>query len=280
MPKEDSIYTHTALCAAFAGKFGAEPDCGEGVRRDGFGNDRERLLRALTWFERAENANSDDGKVLSAYIALNALFNRLGDEKIPESDERGKMRPNKNQQRRLFTFVGKVAAEDRDGVFLTFICDNAEMIKNVIGHPYLERVFWESAREQGKDWEANRRRRLQEVEEHIHNIRNWLEQNKGRQAWKSICGEAKSVLYSATESVRVLRNQMVHGACCYGDNYNRSQMRYCAEFLPPMVARMIKIMLNADNTGNDKWGKVAAPPQTFPDDAPPKTAKALRTGKD
>ena len=270
MPKEDSIYTHTALCAAFAGKFGAEPDCGEGVRRDGFGNDRERLLRALTWFERAENANSDDGKVLSAYIALNSLFGRLEDDRKPEDGEK--------PPEWSWVFVRKLIKHDGNKTLLAFVRKEEEMIVRIINNRYLLREFWQSAFGGGADWQAQQRQTMDRVKDSIRQLKEWRRAHKKNPRIEpsfEIRKSAARVLINAISRVRVLRNQMVHGACCYGDNYNRSQMRDCAAFLLPLVGRMIKIMLSAKDTGGSEWGEVPSPPQGVPDDAQNKTAKPL-----
>lgn len=265
---DETYYRAAALRAAYNEQFGAPPECGRAVLRAGFDDNRERLLRGITWFARAEEAAGDDEKVLFYYIALNALFGRLEDDQKRGEGEKPREWSS--------SFVRNLIRHDRNKTLLAFVRKEEAAINGIIGNRYLSQEFWHSAHEPNTDWQSRQRKRQQEANAGIRHLKAWRKAAKkaagAKPPWE-VRKAAVGVLLSAISCVRVLRNQMMHGACCYADGYNRSQMRACAAFLPPLVGRMIRIM-----TGGGEWGKVASPPQGSPDEETP-TAKPLPDAK-
>lgn len=263
---DESLYLAEALKDAYAERFGIMPECGREVVRADYDDNRERLLRGITWFSRAEGAKRDDEKVLFYYIALNALFGRL------EDDQKG----SEKKLRKWSPFVRNLIQNDGNKTLLAFVRNEGTAINNIIGNRYLWAPFWQSAFGTDADWQSRQRIMQNNANNCIRHLKEW------RRAYKKaavadmppqVLSAAVRVLIYAILCVRVLRNQMMHGSCCYADGYNRTQMRACAKFLPPLVGRMIKIMISGG-----EWGKVATPPQGSPDEETPK-AKPLPDAK-
>ena len=279
--QQEAIYKNRALCGDFTRTLNVPADCGRDILRNKYRNDQERLLRALTWHGRAEGAESDDDKVIFGYIALNALFGSWDDD---QEIRRGKTQDDEETQARkpqdqLRLFVKKVVRNDDKGALLAVVRKQGAAITGIIENRFLWSLFW-NADEHGKDWEPVQQQTLRKVDNCIQHVKDWKRKSKKNPVKETpprIRGDVADVLYWAIYSVRVLRNQVMHGSCCYGDGYNRTQMRDCAEFLLPLVGRMIKIMIEAKGTGNSKWGRVATPPQGAPDDAQNKIAKPLES---
>lgn len=265
---DETHYTAEALRNAYKERFGELPNCGREIMRAGNDDNRERLLRGITWFSRAEDAASDDEKVLFYYIALNALFGRLEDDK--------KRKDGEKPHEWSYFFVRNLIRHDQNKTLLAFVRKKEGVINDIIGNRYLSPEFWHSAHEPDTDWQSRQRKKQEKTNAGIRHLKAWrmaAKKASGAKAPWEVRKAALGVLLSAIGCVRVLRNQMMHGACCYADGYNRTQMRACAAFLPPLVGRMIRIMISGG-----EWGKVPSPPQGKPDEETP-IAKPLPDAK-
>ena len=262
-------YQAAALRDAYKEKFGELPECGREIRRDNYDNDRERLLRALTWLNRGAQTQSDDEKLLFNYIALNALFGR------PEDDTASLKQIRDNKE----NFMRALVKHDRDRALLLFACEEEATIKQLVDNPYLWGPFWQPEQESGINWQTARQAQLDTTLKGLGIIKKWypkVQKNRHEKMPLKVRNVAGDVLFCAISRARVLRNQIVHGSCCYGDGYNRTQMHTCAKFLPPLVGRMIKIMISAAR--HDVWFDIATPPQGAPDEET-QTAKPLTDTK-
>ncbi len=216
-----------------------QTDIAEAQRRDGYTNHKERVLRVLSWLSAAEkyNENSDyDVCLMCAWAAFNGLYAKPYNKEVPKQEDAN-----------IKDIINDLIDCDKKSVLLEYLLQNEYKWKKILINQYLYPGYW---KEWGK-WKSRYEDSNKEVNE------NLLAGKYG----SSLAKHVKCPLEQIMLRVKVLRNQLMHGEAGYNDYYNRWQVEACANFLPPLVGCMLKIMIdNADFS----WGEVPYPPQCTP----------------
>ena len=194
-------------------------------------NKKERVSRALSWYQRSESSETSDENLLYSFIAFNALYssNKRNDKEA--KNEFWMKLQNSEKKHYLFEVASK----------------NEEEIENILSLWYLSSKYWNDSRR---------------YEEKLDKLQREAE-NAKRKTRGQIRKQDITPLRLSMERIHLLRNQVMHGMAAYKDSYNRSQVKICAEFLHSLTGCVISIVIEDDK---QDWGKVSYPPQVSPDE--------------
>ena len=189
-----------------------------------------RVHRALSWLDRAERCEDQDGKFIFLWIAFNAAYaNELGDqERAPE-------------QKVFEDFLQKLVDLDKSETLFNLIwTEFSSSIRLLLDNRFVYQPFWD-----------------------FHNGKISEEQ------WQSSFASAKVAANKALASHRTtqvlsivlarmytLRNQLIHGGATWNSSVNRDQLRDCSAFLGKLVPYVIQLMMDNPNT---LWGDASYP---------------------
>ena len=189
-----------------------------------------RVHRALSWLNRAEQAEDDDGRFIFLWIAFNAAY-------ATEIDERYRL----SEQDGFNAFLQKLYALDTqkrmDGlVWKTF----SGPIRILLDTPYVFQNFW--------DWQSGKITEDQ-----------WKQRfEQGKNTAKRALSENNTpqVLAIVFSRMYTMRNQLIHGGATWGSQLNRQQLRDCTSLLGQLVPLVIELMMDAPET---LWGEACYP---------------------
>ena len=188
-----------------------------------------RIWRALSWLERAEGFTPADteGRFISCWIGLNALYGRLDDDHRPWGDREA-----------LGAFLPNIWGLDSKGSLRQVLGKRQSAVLNLIEDPYLTIQFWENQSAPA------------------------IRQAK-KDAKDAILAFQKPnrlpVLRLIFERLYVMRNQVFHGASTKGGKLNRRALQSSATALMDLLPTMLEIMIE---WGIDEdWGEVCYPPE-------------------
>ena len=216
--------------------------------RNLYTNNQERILRVLSWLTAAEKAKKDDDfRLMCALAAFNGLYAvppwQRGVRSNKTSDE-----PKREvlEHEVINNMIDKLIEFDKEGILLEYLKnERREELEQILANQYLFFGYWQ----------------FYDFYRHKMPIARWMKEHgkKNEKIEKYLADDDVAVpLKETMYRIWVLRNQLVHGEAGYKDYYNRSQINECAKFLPPLVGRMLRIMI--DNT-DSLWGDVPYPPQ-------------------
>ncbi|MEE4163897.1 MAG: hypothetical protein V2I25_15450 [Woeseiaceae bacterium] len=199
--------------------------------RDGFPESLGlRTHRALSWLNRAEQAEDADGTFIFLWIAFNAAYaNELPDNAT-------------FSERRLFlTFLRKLIALDTENLIYKLVWENfSTSIRLLINNQYVFQPFWDF--HNGKLTEA-------EWVEMFENHKRMASRALGRM-------NTEKVLVVAFDRLYTLRNQLVHGGATWNSGVNRSQVNDGVRILGLLVPIVIHLMMENPRT---LWGDASYP---------------------
>ncbi|MGI9296997.1 MAG: hypothetical protein ACR2QC_03765 [Gammaproteobacteria bacterium] len=228
----ESLRAEAAAAGCWIDSRDAQTPRGRGM---GNTNKKERVSRALSWYARSESADEADERLVFAFVAYNALYAR------PEYD--GK---EVNAKAERDAFWHKLLQTGRDEI-LKFARAEAGKLKEILSLQYISFLFWK----EGDD-----------AREKHEKMRQETDRAKRITARQLAAGDVRPVNL-AMERIGMLRNQILHGMAAYEDSYNRKQVKACADFLHPLVGRMIAAVVRDQK---QDWGKVPYPPQGYPNE--------------
>jgi len=184
-----------------------------------------RVWRGLSWLERSEAAADTEGKLISLWIAFNAIYGHLDDD--------GRNAQDRASWQSFLASMVKHDAEDRLG---TAVCRGQTAILRLIDNRYVFRPFW-----LGQDnWKDKFQKSVRYV------LRCY--QNDG----------VVGILQELFERLYILRAQVFHGAATSGSKLNRLQISTGTDILAALVPAMVAIMIDAGPEVD--WGEVCFPP--------------------
>ena len=198
-------------------------------------NKKERVSRALSWYEKSECAENADDKLIFSFIAYNALYAQ------PSKDG------NDNGKHERDVFWEKLFHNGGDEI-MRFVKKEVKNLEAILMSQYLSFLYW---KDEGGMYEKHEQ------------LRKEAERAKHKTDPQIACGNRTPVRL-AMRRIGLLRNQLLHGMAAYQDSYNRHQVQLCADFLHPLVGRMIATVIG-DKKQN--WGKVPYPPQGYPNES-------------
>jgi hypothetical protein len=160
-----------------------------------------RVHRAMSWLNRAEQAEDVDGKFIFLWIAFNAAYAQELDDSDRTSDKA------------TFTaFLQKLCDLDTSKRIDELIWKEfSGSIRTLLNNPYVFHLFWEFQRS-----------RIDESE--------WKDRfASARKSAQSalVSGNTPVLLSVVFNRLYTLRNQLIHGGATWNGNVNRDQLRDC-----------------------------------------------------
>ena len=191
-----------------------------------------RVHRALSWLDRAEQCDDEDGRFIFLWIAFNAAYsNDLGQEDRPHEKE-------------LFQLcLYKLADLDKGDVLHKLIWSEfSGSIRVLLDNRFVYQPFWDyhNGKIDEEQWKAG------------------FEAAKGA-ATRALAGHKTTTVLSIVLSrMYTLRNQLIHGGATWNSRVNRDQLRDCSAFLGKLVPFIIELMMDHPETlwgeALDSWG--------------------------
>ena len=194
-------------------------------------NKKERVSRALSWYQRSESSETDDEKLIYSFIAFNSLYSQN----------------NKEDKDAKYEFWMKLKNSEKKHYLFELASENEAVIESILSLWYLSFRYWNDS----GGYEEKSNELLREAE------------NAKRHTRRQIREQDLTPLRLSMDRIHLLRNQVMHGMAAYKDSYNRTQVNICAKFLHSLIGRIIRIVIEDDN---QSWGKVSYPPQVTPDE--------------
>ncbi len=189
-----------------------------------------RVHRALSWLQRAEQADDADGRFVFLWIAFNAAY-------AADIDENYRL----SEQETFRAFLRKLCDLDQERQIKKLVWSEfSGSIRVLLDNQYVFQSFWDYqngkiTQEQWTERFAAGRRRAQAA----------LAQRD--------TAEVLAVLFNR---IYTLRNQIMHGGATWDSSINRSQLRDCSSLLGKFVPLIIELMLNNPDT---LWGDACYP---------------------
>ena len=189
-----------------------------------------RIHRALSWLNRAEQAEDVDGKFIFLWIAFNAAYAQELDDSDRTSDKA------------TFTaFLQKLCDLDTSKRIDDLIWKEfSGSIRTLLDNPYVFHLFWEFQR--GRIGEDEWRDRFSSAKK------------SAQSALAS--GNTPALLSVMFNRLYTLRNQLIHGGATWGGKVNRDQLRDCTRLLGKLVPVIIALMMDNPNA---LWGDAVYP---------------------
>jgi hypothetical protein len=189
-----------------------------------------RVHRALSWLQRAELCDDEDGRFVFLWIAFNAAYaNDIVDrERDPE-------------QKVFSRFLHKLEDLDSGDVLYELIWQEfPNSVRVLLKNKYVYQPFWDyhNGMAGSDDWEAKFDRANTAA-------------NKALAAHQTT-----TVLAIILSRMYTLRNQLVHGGATWNSSVNRDQLRDCCAFIGKLVPFVITLMMDHPDT---LWGDACYP---------------------
>lgn len=189
-----------------------------------------RIHRALSWLDRAEQCEDDDGRFIFLWIAFNAAYaNDLG--------EMGHMA----QQKVFRHFIQRLVDLDQEeGLYSLVWTEFTSSFRVLLDNEYVFGPFWDFQRGNlsEEEWQASFTKAKEAANAALANH------------------DTASVLSIVFSRLYILRNQLVHGAATWNGSVNRDQLRDSANILGKVVPQVITILLDHPR---ELWGDAMYP---------------------
>ena len=188
-----------------------------------------RVHRALSWLDRAERCEDDDGRFVFLWIAFNSAY----------ANETGQMRIVETQ--RFGDFLRRLVDLDAEGRLAEVIWEHYPgAIRVLLKNQYVFQPYWDHLNllPDSEDWEDRFLKANQAANMAL-----------GRRDVGTVLGVIFSRLYT-------LRNQLIHGGATWNSRVNRDQLRDANAILGELVPNVIEILM--DNA-NEHWGEACYP---------------------
>ncbi|MCQ4346388.1 HEPN domain-containing protein [Pseudomonas stutzeri] len=193
-------------------------------------NLRLRLHRALSWLDRAEQAEDRDGRLIFLWIAFNAAY-------ACEIDERHRL----SEQETFKAFLEKLCVLDKDKRIDALVWrEFSGSIRVLLDNPYVFQSFWEhqNGKIDADEWK-----------------RRFASGKKAAQLALA-SGDTPRLLGVLFNRIYTLRNQLVHGGATWNGAVNREQLRDCVSLLGKLVPLIIELMMDNPDA---LWGDACYP---------------------
>lgn len=188
-----------------------------------------RVHRALSWLNRAEQCEDDDGRFIFLWISFNAAYaNETGEIRIPEG-------------RRVSDFLKRLVDMDSQQQLANIVWHNySNTIRLLLDNPYVFQPYWDNQNglPDSGDWQ--------------------LQFDAARRASHNALAnrDTSTVLNIIFNRLYTLRNQLIHGGATFDSSVNRKQLNDGASLLGDVVPVIIGIMM--DNA-QQHWGEACYP---------------------
>ncbi len=193
-------------------------------------NLRLRIHRALSWLDRAEQAEDLDGRFIFLWIAFNAAY-------ATDIDEQQRL----SEQATFKAFLEKLCMlDDSKRIDALVWREFSGSIRVLLDNPYVFQSFWDH--QSGKIDEDTWKQRFA----------------SGRKAAQHalMSGNTPTLLGVLFNRLYTLRNQLIHGGATWNGSVNREQLRDCTSLLGKLVPLIIELMMDSADT---LWGDACYP---------------------
>lgn len=189
-----------------------------------------RLHRALSWLNRAEQAEDVDGRFIFLWIAFNSAY-------ATDIDEEYRL----SEQATFRAFLEKLCTLDQAKLIENLVWSEfSGSIRVLLDNPYVFQSFWDH--QNGKITE-------QQWKERFASGRKTAQQALASRNTAAVLGVLFNRIYT-------LRNQIMHGGATWNSSINRDQLRDCTNLLSKLVPAIILLMLDNPDT---LWGDACYP---------------------
>ncbi|EBO0021245.1 hypothetical protein DSO52_26115 [Salmonella enterica] len=189
-----------------------------------------RVHRALSWLQRAEMAEDDDGRFIFLWIAFNAAY-------ATEIDDNYRL----SEQASFRGFLEKLCGLDENKQIEHLIWQEfSGSIRILLDTPFVLQSFWDyhSGKISETQWKAR------------------LKHDKKVASMALASSDTPQLLGVVFNRLYTLRNQLIHGGATWNSSVNRKQLKDCASLLGKLVPVIIALMMNHPNT---LWGCACYP---------------------
>ena len=189
-----------------------------------------RVQRAISWIDRAERVDDDDGKFIFLWIAFNAAY----------ADERDFQAELPKEWESFMSYFCKVVTLDAEQRICNAIWNNfSGPIRLLMDNEFVFKPFWkhQNGIEGYEDWENRFQREKRKFK---------------RIALKQTDKDTKETLSLVFERLYVLRNQLVHGGATWNSEVNRNQVRDGAAILAFLIPVFVDVMMSHPSAD---WGQ-------------------------
>lgn len=189
-----------------------------------------RVHRALSWLQRAEIAEDEDGRFIFLWIAFNAAY-------ATEIDDDRRL----SEQETFKGFLEKLCELDGHKQIEQLVWQEfSGSIRMLLDTPFVLQSFWDY--HSGKISEAQWKDRLA--------------QGKKMATLALASGNTPQLLGVVFNRLYTLRNQLIHGGATWNSSVNRKQLKDCANLLGKLVPVIIELMMTHPDT---LWGDACYP---------------------
>lgn len=189
-----------------------------------------RLHRALSWLNRAEQAEDADGRFIFLWIAFNAAY-------ASEMEDSERL----SEKSAFRSFLDKLCELDPDKRIGGLVWQEfSGSIRLLLDNPYVFQPHWDwcNGKISASDWETRFTRARKKAQ------------------FALASSDTAEVLDVVFQRIYTLRNQLMHGGATWDGKVNREQLRDCVNLLGKLVPLIIELMM--DNPQTD-WGVVCYP---------------------
>ncbi|MDM5135022.1 HEPN domain-containing protein [Aeromonas salmonicida] len=193
-------------------------------------NLRLRVHRALSWLQRAEMAEDEDGRFIFLWIAFNAAY-------ATEIDEHRRL----SEQETFKSFLEKLCELDEHRQIEQLVWQEfSGSIRILLDTPVVLQSFWDfhSGRISETQWKER------------------LAQGKRMASQALASGNTPQLLGVVFNRLYTLRNQLMHGGATWNGSVNRKQLKDCANLLGKLTPVIIALMMAHPQT---LWGDACYP---------------------
>lgn len=188
-----------------------------------------RVHRALSWLNRAEQCDDEDGRFIFLWIAFNAAYaNELGERRELEA-------------RRFGDFLGRLVELDSGARFEQLVWEQFPgPVRVLLDNKFVFQPFWDN-------------------QNHLQGADDWEErfEQANRASRAAIASrDIGKVLGIVFARLYTLRNQMVHGGSTWNSSVNREQLRDANAIMGHLVPLVIEIMMDH---AREHWGEPCYP---------------------
>ncbi len=188
-----------------------------------------RVHRALSWLNRAEKCEDDDGRFIFLWIAFNAAYaNETGSVRIPEG-------------RRVSDFLARLVELDSSNKLDDIVWNHySGAIRLLLQNQYVYQPYWDNLNG-------------------LPDSENWHDQFEAAKRISNIAlanRDTAKVLNIVFNRLYTLRNQLIHGGATFAGSVNRKQLNDGTRLLGDVMPVVITIMM--DNA-RQHWGAACYP---------------------
>ena len=200
------------------------------IREHSPANLKLRVHRALSWLQRAEMAEDEDGRFIFLWIAFNAAY-------ATEIDDNRRL----SEQETFKGFLEKLCELDEHRQIEQLVWQEfSGSIRILLDTPFVLQGFWDN--HSGKISETLWKERLA--------------QGKKMASQALASSNTPQLLGVVFNRLYTLRNQLMHGGATWNSSVNRKQLKDCANLLGKLIPVIIALMMAHPQT---LWGDACYP---------------------